>query len=92
MGTQDPGRLAQNGWEALAAADWQSARSWFEQAQAHGETAEVLDGLSQVAHFEGDYPSATQLKERAFAAYRSSRKPVEAADTARWLAFLHGTF
>jgi DNA-binding CsgD family transcriptional regulator len=92
MGTQGPGRLAQNGWEALAAADWQSARSWFEQAQAHAETPEVLDGLSQVAHFEGDYDSAIELKERAFAAYRNSRKPVEAADTARWLAFLHGTF
>src|SRR5687767_7924808 len=92
MGTEDPGRLAQKGWEALAAADWASARSFFETAQAQAETAEVLDGLSQVAHFEGDYDSAVERKERAFAAYRRSHKPVEAAATARWLAFLHGTF
>jgi DNA-binding CsgD family transcriptional regulator len=92
MGTEDPGRLAQKGWEALAAADWQRARAWFEKARSDGETAEVLDGLSQVAHFEGDYDSAVELKERAFAAYRRSHKPAEAADSARWLAFLHGTF
>jgi DNA-binding CsgD family transcriptional regulator/tetratricopeptide (TPR) repeat protein len=92
MGTQDPGGLAQKGWESLAAADWERARSWFEQAQAQAETAEVLDGLSQVAHFEGQYDSAIELKERAFAAYRQAHKPVEAAHSARWLAFLHGTF
>ena len=88
----DHAALARNGWEALAAADWQSARSWFEKARDQAETAEVLDGLSQVAHFEGQYDSAVELKELAFAKYRRSRKPVEAADTARWLAFLHGTF
>src|SRR5215217_298690 len=92
MAPDDPRQPAQKGWDALAAADWQSARAWFEQARAEGETAEVLDGLSQVAHFEGDYDSAIELKERAFAAYRSSGKPVDAANSARWLAFLHGTF
>ena len=54
MGTQDPDPV-QRGWEALAAADWPGARSWFEKARAQAETAEVLDGLSQAAHFEGDY-------------------------------------
>jgi DNA-binding CsgD family transcriptional regulator len=91
MGTDNAG-LLRNGWAALAAADWESARSWFEQARADGETAEVLDGLSQVAHFEGEYDSATELKERAFAAYREAGRPVDAANTARWLGFLHGTF
>jgi DNA-binding CsgD family transcriptional regulator/tetratricopeptide (TPR) repeat protein len=91
MGTDDAG-LVRNGWAALAAADWDGARSWFEKARAEGETAEVLDGLSQVAHFEGEYESATELKERAFAAYRREGRPVEAANTARWLGFLHATF
>ena len=91
MGTDHAG-LVDNGWAALAAADWEAARSWFEKARAGGETAEVLDGLSQVAHFEGDYDSATRLKEGAFAAYRREGKAVEAANTARWLGFLHGTF
>ena len=57
------------------------------------ETAEALDGLSQAAHFQGEYDRAIELKERAFAAYRAgaasrSRRPT----LARWLAFLHGTF
>jgi DNA-binding NarL/FixJ family response regulator len=90
METDDAG-LLRNGWAALAAADWESARSWFEQARADGETAEVFDGLSQVAHFEGEYDRATELKERAFAAYREAGRPVDAANTARWLGFLHAT-
>lgn len=92
MATEGASRHVVEGWEALAAADWASARSSFERARAEAETAEVLDGLSQVAHFEGDYDTAIELKERAFAEYRSSDKLVQAADTARWLGFLHGTF
>lgn len=85
-------RLLHDGWEALAAADWAEARSCFELALAETETAEALDGLSQATHFLREYDSAIELKERAFAAYRRSGEPVKAADTARWLAFLHGTF
>jgi DNA-binding CsgD family transcriptional regulator len=92
MGTESAGRLLRNGWEALAAADWDSAGSWFEKASAQSETPEALDGLSQVAHFRGEYERAIELKERAFASYRRSGQPVQAADIARWLAFLHGTF
>ena len=92
METEGPSRHPADGWEALAAADWASARASFERARAEAETAEVLDGLSQVAHFEGDYDAAIELKERAFGGYRGTDMPVQAADTARWLAFLHGTF
>jgi DNA-binding NarL/FixJ family response regulator len=81
-----------DGWEALAAADWQSARECFEQAVAKSETAEALDGLSQAVHFQGDYDRAIELKERAFAAYRGSGQPIEASNTARWLGFLHATY
>src|SRR5215213_7920780 len=84
--------LLQRGREALVAADWTRARTCFEEAGKSGETAEVLDGLSEVAHFAGEYDRAIELKERAFAEYRRGGKPVPAADTARWLAFLHGTF
>jgi DNA-binding CsgD family transcriptional regulator len=79
------------GWEALDAADWDGARSCFEQAHELGESAEVLDGLSRALHFQGEYARAIELTERAFAAYRQTGKRVEAADRARWLAFLHGT-
>jgi DNA-binding NarL/FixJ family response regulator len=85
-------RLLHEGWEALAAADWQAARAVFEAALAESETAEALDGLSQTVHFQGEYDAATELKERAFAAYRREGQEVRAADTARWLAFLHGTY
>ena len=81
--------LLRAGREALAAADWEQARGCFEKAAELGESAEVLDGLSQALHFQGEYVRAIELKERAFAAYRRRGKRVEAAELARWLAFLH---
>lgn len=89
MGTEGALDLLHRGREPLAAADWATARSCFEQARERDATPEALDGLSEVAHFEGEYDRAIELKERAFAAYRSGDKRVEAADVARWLAFLH---
>jgi DNA-binding NarL/FixJ family response regulator len=92
MPTEGMDRLLKDGWDALAAADWESARSSFEQAVEGSETAEALDGLSQAVHFQGHYDRAIELTELAFAAYRRSDQPVDAADCARWLAFLHGTY
>ncbi len=85
-------RLPHDGWKALGAADWDAARASFEEALADSETAEALDGLSQALHFQRDYDRAIEVKERAFAAYRSEGRPADAANTARWLAFLHGTY
>jgi DNA-binding NarL/FixJ family response regulator len=85
-------RLPHDGWKALAAADWDAARASFESALTESETAEALDGLSQALHFQRDYDRAIEVKERAFAAYRSEGRPADAANTARWLAFLHGTY
>ena len=79
--------LLRTGREALAAADWDTARACFEQLE---ESAEVLDGLSQAAHYQGDHARAIELKERAYAAYQRRGMRVEAAELARWLAFLHG--
>ena len=92
MPITDADALLRQGWEALRAADWQTARSCFEQALGEAESAEALDGLSQATHFLREYDRAIELKERAFAAYRQAADPVKAADTARWLAFLHGTY
>jgi tetratricopeptide (TPR) repeat protein len=80
------------GREALAAADFETARSCLEQAGERQETLEVIEALSEVAHFEGDYERAIELKERAFAAHQRDGNRVGAANIARWLAFLHGTF
>jgi DNA-binding NarL/FixJ family response regulator len=85
-------RVLRDGWDALSAADWPTARAVFEAALEEAETGEALDGLSQALHFQGDYDAATEVKERAFAAYRREGRPTDAADTARWLAFLHGTY
>ena len=82
--------LIHDGWMALDRADWASARSLFEQARAAGDRAEALDGLGRALHFQCDYEQAIELTERAFAAYRLEGRPVDAADRARWLAFLHG--
>jgi DNA-binding CsgD family transcriptional regulator/tetratricopeptide (TPR) repeat protein len=82
--------LIRDGWTALAEADWDAARSCFERAGELEQTAEILDGLGRALHFQGNYPQAIAVTERAFAAYRKQGKPVDAADRARWLAFLHG--
>jgi DNA-binding NarL/FixJ family response regulator len=82
--------LLRAGREALAAADWTKARACFEEASELGESAEVLGGLSQAVHFQGEHELAIELMERAFALYRRRGKRVEAAELARWLAFLHG--
>ena len=75
------------GRTALVAGDWDAARACFEAA---GEIPEAVDGLSQAAHFSGDYARGIELKERAFAMYREAGRLPEAADTARWLGFLNG--
>ncbi len=82
--------LIRDGWNALGGADWDAARSFFERAGELGETAEALDGLGRALHFQGEYSRAIEVTERAFAAYRKEGRAVEAADRARWLAFLHG--
>ena len=89
MGGEARDDLMRRGRAALAEADWEAARSCFEAARGLGDTAEALDGLSQAVHFQGDYDRAIELKERAFAAYRRDGRRVEAAELARWLAFLH---
>ncbi|MDQ3678726.1 MAG: LuxR C-terminal-related transcriptional regulator [Actinomycetota bacterium] len=90
MGSALANDLLGRGREALAAADWEGARACLEQARELGETAEVLDGLSQAAHFQGGHLEAIEFKERAFAAYRRRGMRAEASDAARWLAFLYG--
>ncbi len=84
------GVLVRDGWKALAEADWDAARSCFERAGEFGETAETLDGLGRALHFQREYSCAIEVTERAFAAYRQDGRAVDAANCARWLAFLHG--
>jgi DNA-binding CsgD family transcriptional regulator len=89
MGVATPDELLRLGREALAAADWKRASSLFEQAAEFGETAEVLDGLGEALGFGGEHARAIEVKERAFAEYERRGQRAEAAELARWLAFLY---
>ena len=82
--------LIRDGQQALERCDWGRARELFEEALQQQERADALDGLGRALHFDGDYPRAIEMTERAFAAYRAEGRVEEAADRARWLAFLHG--
>ena len=81
--------LLRLGREALATADWQRASALFEQAAELGETAEVLDGLGEALQFGGEHARAIEVRERAFVEYERGGRRAEAAELARWLAFLH---
>jgi DNA-binding NarL/FixJ family response regulator len=81
--------LLSQGRAALAAADWEAARASLEEARELGETAEVLAGLGQAAHFQGRHQQAIEHRERAFAAFRRRGEHVAAAEQARWLGFLY---
>ena len=89
MGAATADELLRLGREALASADWARARSFFEQAAEFGESAEILDGLGEALQFGGEHARAIELKERAFAEYERRGLRAEAAELARWLAFLY---
>ncbi len=89
MGVATADELVRFGREALATADWERARAFFEQAAGFGETAEILDGLGEALQFGGEHARAIEVKERAFAEYERRGLRAEAAELARWLAFLH---
>jgi DNA-binding NarL/FixJ family response regulator len=92
MANRGPEDLVRDGLEALAAADWDAAKSSFEQAQQLEPSPEALDGLSEVANFQGEYERSIELKEEAFREFRKRNQPTRAADVARWLAFMYATY
>ena len=89
MGALTAAELVRFGREALAAAEWERARSFFEQAAEFGESAEILAGLGEALQFGGEHRRAIELKERAFSEYERRGLRAEAAELARWLAFLY---
>jgi tetratricopeptide (TPR) repeat protein len=91
MGVATADELVRLGREALAAADWEGARAFFEQAAEFGESAELLAGLGEALQFGGEHKRAIELKERAFAEYERRGLQAEAAELARWLAFLYAS-
>ena len=57
MGVATADELLRRGRKALAAADWERARSFFERAAELGETAEILDGLGEALQFGASTPA-----------------------------------
>ena len=76
MAAESADDLLRDGREALAAADWEHARGCFEKAAELGESAEVLDGLSQALHFQGE--------SRGRSSSRSGHSPPTGAAASAW--------
>ena len=57
------------GWAALSEGDWETARSWFEQALAEGETPEALEGMGWVGNMLDEDPLTFDARERAYRLY-----------------------
>jgi tetratricopeptide (TPR) repeat protein len=89
VGIASADELLRLGREALRAAEWERARAFFEQAAELGESGEALAGLGEALQFGGEYARAIEIKGRAFTEYERRGLAAEAAELARWLAFLH---
>jgi len=75
------------GKAALAACSWGEARVAFARAVDAGGGPEAFEGLAQAAFFLDDPDVAVDAHERAYAAYRSAGRPVDAARVAISLAW-----
>ncbi len=84
--------LLRAGENAIAAADWDTARASLQRVLEAGENADALTGLSKVAMFEREYERAIELKERAFDLYKAAGDGAGASDTASWLTFMYATY
>jgi tetratricopeptide (TPR) repeat protein len=78
--------VANEGFEALARADWQVARERFEAAVGEGdESPELLDALGRALWWLHE-PQAAVVQRRAFAGFRRAGDLPRAARIALWLS------
>ncbi len=84
--------LLRAGENAIAAADWETARACLQRVLEAGDNAEALTGLSKVAMLEREYERAIELKERAFELYKAAGEFAGAFDSAMWLTFMYATY
>jgi ATP/maltotriose-dependent transcriptional regulator MalT len=76
------GAFLQTATEALEAGDWLAARDSFQAALETSESAEALNGLGEALWWLGETHDSVGYRERAFAAFRRRRDPVQAASVA----------
>ena len=74
------------GRRALAAAEWEAARSAFESVLAGGETAEALDGYGLARWFLGEIEEGLELRGRACSEYALAGDLERAARIAVWIS------
>jgi DNA-binding CsgD family transcriptional regulator len=84
--------LAVRASEALAAADWETARRLFSDALAQDETPEALEGLARASFFLNDGAAALEARERAYSSYRAAGRTIDAARVAIALAWDYRAF
>ena len=72
MGAHAREDLLRDGEDAVAAADWETARVCLERALERRREPEALTGLSKVAMIDREYERAIELKERAFELYKAA--------------------
>jgi DNA-binding NarL/FixJ family response regulator len=77
----------QAGRQALERGDWLAARSAFEAALEDHESPEALDGLGQALFWQCEYAASIELRERAYAAFRTRRETRYPALIACWVGF-----
>lgn len=76
---------------ALAAGEWATARSAFDEEIGTRESGSRYEGLARACYGQRDYEAAIDAFERSFVAYRREDNGARAAYVAgRWLAFIHG--
>ncbi len=74
------------GYQALAAGDWQAAQVAFTVAASFGEPAEALDGLGRALWWLREGRDAIVHRERAYAGFRRDGDLARAARIALWLS------
>ena len=79
------GGVAQ-GYEALAAGDWEAARGAFESALSSEEFPEALDGLGRALWWLRESEQAVVYRERAYSGFRRDGELARAARIALWLS------
>lgn len=79
-----------DGYEALAAGDWQRARAAFEAALSRADSPEALDGLGRALWWLRDAEGAVVSRERAYAGFRRDGELARAARIALWLSREYG--
>jgi DNA-binding CsgD family transcriptional regulator len=78
---------AREGFEALARADWQAARTALESAVEDGdESPEVLDALGRALWWLRESEGAVVQRERAYAGFRRTGELARDARIALWLS------